>query len=438
MTTALDLVSALSTARRAVQLYPPTHPSHAEAIAGVVAAVRDCAAGEGSFVLNLHEGRLYDGSTVISSDNPAATALAQSLERHRVQSLAFEPSFGAGDALALAEVLNLRPSGDLSVTDELAARGVSSIIVGALEDEDKTAREERDRRREQDRALYRQLLAMLRGMNQQIAGGASPNIGQASAMVGDIMSRLMEDDAAVLGMAMMNARDEGALFHSVNVMIYSLALGLALGLPDEGLLSLGMAALLHDVGKAAFDADDPTQTRAAQLLHPEEGAEILARLPDEDKTCMLVAYEHHMGSDGSGFPERPPDYVTHPYSRMVAIADRYESLTKSGGEGPLTPDRAVVRLLSEAGHALDPFFTRLFVKALGVFPIGCVVRLSDHSVGVVRATTADLLSPRVKLLFDDRGAEYEEPPDVDLTQDERSIVEVLDPETLELQVADRL
>jgi hypothetical protein len=123
---------------------------------------------------------------------------------------------------------------------------------------------------------------------------------------------------------------------------------------------------------------------------------------------------------------------------MVAIADRYEGLTKSADEAPLTPDRAVVRLLSEAGHALDPLFTRLFVKTLGVFPIGCVVRLSDHSVGVVRATTEDLLSPRVRLLFDDRGAELEEPPDVDLTQDERSIVEVLDPETLEIQVADRL
>jgi HD-GYP domain-containing protein (c-di-GMP phosphodiesterase class II) len=439
MTSALDLVSAISSARRAVQLYPPAHPSHREAIGAVVGAVGACTSGEGVFVLNLHEGRLYHGSNVLPSDSPASAALAQSLERHRVQSLTFDPTFAEKDAVALAEVLNLRPAPELSFEQELSSRGAAAITVGILVDDDQTVREERDRQREQDRALYRQLISALRSLNEQVASGASPNVDQASAMVGDIMSRLVEDDAAVLGMAMMNARDEGALFHSINVMIYSLALGLALGLPDEGLLTIGIAALLHDVGKAAFDADDPSQARAAQLLHPEEGAEILARLPDEDKTSMLVAYEHHMGVDGSGYPEHPREYVTHPFSRMVAIADRYENLTKRGLDGEcLTPDRAVMRLLTEAGHGLDPLFARLFAKALGVFPIGSVVRLSDHSVGVVRASTDDLLSPRVRLLFDERGLEYEEPLEIDLTQDEREILEVLDPETLELQVADRL
>lgn len=146
-----------------------------------------------------------------------------------------------------------------------------------------------------------------------------------------------------------------------------------------------------------------------------------------------------MGSDGSGWPERPAGYVTHPYSRMVAIANRYEDLTKSGDSGsPLTPDRAVMQLLREAGSALDPFFTRLFVHSLGVFPIGCVVRLSDQSVGVVSATTGDLLSPRVRVLYDGRGAEIEDPVDVDLTGDGRTILEVVDPEALELQVSDHL
>lgn len=436
---ALDLIVALSTARRAVQLYPPTHPSHAEAIGAVVSAVRETTSAGGGFVLNLHEGRLYDGSQVITAESPSISALARSMEGHRVESLTFDASFSDGDAVALAECLNLRASSSTSLADELAGRGVTSVVVGVLADEDETAREERDQQRERDRALYRQLLGQLKRMNEQASGGTSPNLDQASQMVSSIMTRLVEDESAVLGMAMMNAQDEAQLFHSINVMIYSLTLGIALGLPDEGLLALGMAALLHDIGKAAFDLKDPEQQSQAQMLHPKVGAEILSRVQSDDPTSMLVAYEHHMGANNTGYPERAEDYFTHPYSRMVNIADWYENLTKHPDEGePFTPDLAVLCLLSETRENLDPMLTRLFVRALGVFPIGCVVRLSDQSVGVVSAKTDDLLAPQVRLLFDDKGLELEDPADVDLRADGRSIVEVLEPEALELQVADRL
>jgi putative nucleotidyltransferase with HDIG domain len=240
-------------------------------------------------------------------------------------------------------------------------------------------------------------------------------------------------------MAMMSSKGEAGLFHSVNVMIYALTLAVGLGLPDEGLLSLGMAALLHDVGKATFDRADPEQARAAQALHPKIGADILARLTDADHTPMLVAYEHHMDSDGSGYPERDSGYVTHPYSRMVAIADRYEHLTKGDAGVFLSPDRAVMQLLREAGSSLDPLFVRLFVRALGVFPVGCVVRLSDMSVGIVRSRGADLLTPLVRVLFDGHGTELESPTETKLGSNEAlTVVEVLDPASLRLSVADRL
>jgi HD-GYP domain-containing protein (c-di-GMP phosphodiesterase class II) len=437
---ALDLVVALSTARRAVQLYPPSHPSYDASIEGIVAAVRSSSDADGAFVLNVHEGRLYDGSQVITSDAPAVAALAQSMERHRVESLTFDPSFAESDAVALAEVINLRPATGLRVDEELARRGVTAVVVGALGDAEEVAeRKERDQRREKDRAIYRQLVGVLRAVHQDVATTGSPNLDQAQDMVATIMARLLEDDAAVLGMATLSAHDEGALFHAINVMIYSLTLGLGLGLPEDGLMGLGIAALLHDVGKAAFDLENPDQARAAMLLHPKIGAEVLARLPEEDPASMLVAFEHHMGSDGSGWPDRPPGYVTHPYSRMVAIADRYENLTKHGDDGePLTPDKAVMQVLREAGRSLDPLFARLFVKALGVFPIGCVVRLSDQSVGVVCATTDDILSPKVRVLFDATGLELDDPVETDLQADSRSIVEVLDPAALELHVADHL
>jgi HD-GYP domain-containing protein (c-di-GMP phosphodiesterase class II) len=84
---------------------------------------------------------------------------------------------------------------------------------------------------------------------------------------------------------------------------------------------------------------------------------------------------------------------------MVAVADRYENLTKARETEPLTPDRAVAQLLREAGAALDPMFTRLFVQALGVFPVGCWVRLSDQTVGVVCDKGDDPLKPKVRVVY---------------------------------------
>jgi HD-GYP domain-containing protein (c-di-GMP phosphodiesterase class II) len=434
------LVAGLSAARKAIQLYPPMHPSYIEAIGMLVGSVAEATADGGDFVLNVHQGRLYCGSRVMPGDSPALAAVSLSLEGHGVESLTFHPGFGETDAAGLAAVLNLRPSSVLSVADELTTRGIAGVTIAALSGgEDREDREERDQQRAADRALYRQLIAAMRTLTSNVREGKPPEMEQAAGIVEHIMERLVADEATVLGMATMSAHNEAAFFHSVNVMIYSLTLGVGLGLPDEGLVSLGMSALFHDVGKAAFDLHDPQQARTAQTLHPQYGAEILSQIPDSDRAPMLVAFEHHMGQDGTGYPERSAEYFTHPYSRMVAIADRYDNLTKRDAVGDsLTPDRAVIQLLREAGKALDPTFCRLFVKALGVFPVGCVVRLSDQSVGVVRATSADPMLPRVRLVWDADGRELDPPREVDLTEDGRSVVEVLESDSLNLTVSDRL
>jgi uncharacterized protein involved in tellurium resistance len=124
---------------------------------------------------------------------------------------------------------------------------------------------------------------------------------------------------------------------------------------------------------------------------------------------------------------------------MVAIADRFENLTNSvDGAESLTPDRAVVQVLREAGAALDPFFSRLFAGALGVFPVGCLVRLSDHSVGVVSRPGEDPLAPVVRRAFDDRGTELEDIEEIDLSAGDVRIVEVIHPDSLALDVAEKL
>jgi HD-GYP domain-containing protein (c-di-GMP phosphodiesterase class II) len=435
----VPLIAALSTTRKAIQLYPPSHPTYQESVGTLLEAAAEVLSA-GPFALNLHEGRLYDGSDVIGMDSPAVSALAEAMEARRVESIVFEAGLTEADVVGLAEVLNLRPSMELDVQDELAGRGVTGVRVSAITDEDAEERAERDRRRSEDRASYQRLVATMRSLSTRALEGERLDLADAAPMVERILARLVEDESAVLGLATINAGSEEDLLHAINVMIYSLNLGMSLDVPEEGLTLIGLCALVHDIGKAAFDRDDAALAQKARALHPSVGADLLSRIPDDaGNTAMLVAYEHHMGVDGSGFPERSEDYVAHPYSRMVAVANRYDRLTKSGVDGePLSPDRAVMRLLDEAGSLLDPFFTRLFVRSLGVFPVGCVVRLSDHSVGVVSARGADPLEPIVRVVFGPDGVELEAHVDMDVSTEDVSIVEVVDPDGLAISVSDYL
>jgi HD-GYP domain-containing protein (c-di-GMP phosphodiesterase class II) len=432
------LVSALATARKAGQLYPAAHPSYAEAAEALVEAA-DGALDQGAFALTLYQGRLYGGSEPLADDTPPAVSLTEALESRGIESLTFEPGFAMGDAEALTWMLNLRPDPTLDPAGELAGRGAARVHVAAVARSAIGDRERRDRRREADRALYHRMLGQLRSVSRQVAARDTPDVREATSMVGVVLARLLEDEAAVLGLATIRAQGERELFHAVNVMIYALALGRQLGLPEGELTELGVAAMLHDIGKAQFDESTPEGAEAARLGHPAAGAAVLAGLPEGEREPLLVAYEHHMGADGSGWPERAADYRPHPFSRIVAVGDRYDNMVKPkpGLEG-LQPERAVARLMAEGGGPLDPMFVRLFIRAIGVVPIGTAVRLSDDSVGVVCAVGEDVLTPTIRLVYDPVGLQLDDPDDVDLTRDPRFIAEVLDPEDVALDPSEHL
>jgi HD-GYP domain-containing protein (c-di-GMP phosphodiesterase class II) len=433
-----DVVVGISAARRAVQLYPPTHPAFAEAIDSFVSAAHEATA-TGPLVLNVHQGRLYHESLVLAEDVHGMSSVAEAFEAHRIESLTIDPGFSDKDAVGFVEVLALRPSPDLDTAEELSRRGVGHVTLSVLADDDREEREERDRRRQSDRALYTRIISGMRALSSRMASGGGLDLGDTQNMVGSVLERFLDDPSAVLALATIRGESDHQLFHSLNVMIFSVALGQRLGLPEEGLRSLALSALLHDVGKTAFDAGNPDQVEAMRAMHPGVGAEILQRLALEDPAPMLVAYEHHMYANGTGFPDREADYVPHPYSRMVTIANRYDNLTVGDERvDALTPDKAIVQVLREAGSLLDPFFARLFASALGVFPIGSMVRLSDQSVGVVCGHGDDPLAPSVRLAYDADGHELDSPQELDLSLGEVRIVEVIEADSLNVKVSDKL
>jgi len=429
---AVQIAAALAASRRAVRLYPPEHPTHREALRDLVEAVTS-SIDVRPLVLNTREGRLYEGSEVITETSPATRSLAEAMEVRRVESLTFHVGFSEVDGEALSDVLGLRPSPELQIQEELESRGARAVTVSELEDNSSREAEERDRRREADRAIYRTALGALTYVVTGLQNNTSVQSFEVARVIAAFVDRVAEEPQAIIALATMTGHGELWRFRAVGVMLYSLVLGRFLGLSDKELLSLGTAGLLHDIGQI-LDAEG-----AAGTAHPATGARALGALADDEAAAIIVAYQHHMGVDGSGWPAHEPGDHIHPYARIVAIADRFDGLLRPDGGTPLTPDQAAAQILREATDGpLDPTLARLFVLAIGVLPVGCFVRLSDHSIGVVRAPGEEPLLPGLRLILAPDGTALRPTLDLELLEDDRMIVEVIPAQLLGAQTSDYL
>jgi HD-GYP domain-containing protein (c-di-GMP phosphodiesterase class II) len=174
---------------------------------------------------------------------------------------------------------------------------------------------------------------------------------------------------------------------------------------------LGVAALLHDVGKAAvadrihhtFDAFTEHEHDLA-ARHPVEGVKLLARSTTLNQTalrCMRVALEHHIAPDGSGYP-RVPGLKTSLLSRIVTVADCYVSLqTHRSARGTMvTPYQALGMMLGPLKPRFDPALLWALVQTVGFYPPGQLVELDDGCVGAVLAPNRDdLARPHLRVII---------------------------------------
>ena len=172
-------------------------------------------------------------------------------------------------------------------------------------------------------------------------------------------------------------------------------------------------------------------------MHPALGVRVLLRLKglsDLAVKAIVVAFEHHLGLEGRGYPDLEHPRDLHLFSRIVAITDAFDAMTtrRVYVAAPFGRDQALAEQLRYAGRSFDGTILKEFINLIGVYPVGSLVRLTDGRVGVVMATApepGDPTRPRVRLVRDEMG-EAVVGPDLDLTHDAGApaIAEVLDPE----------
>ncbi|MHB1342158.1 MAG: HD-GYP domain-containing protein [Coriobacteriia bacterium] len=423
---ARELARTLAVAATNASLYPPTHPLVVSSIDEFVSAVSGIMdLGFEEITVNVYKGTLFVENHVLPEESVTYRKLIEDLLARGVSAVTLGLTFGETDATALVALLL-----DSSVTDALAAaafleaRGASATSVAETTELDEAVREAEEREHKAEaRQNYDEGVELMHDVETQAKLGKVFEVEPLQAMVSNLLDSLFKDPAAVLGLTAIKSHDNYTLNHSINVCILSLSLGASLGLDAESLKSLGLSALLYDLGKVRIPEDilnkeGPLTADEWQIVksHATEGADLLKRIQLVDQMPMVVAYEHHQRHDMQGYPDTGAPHEQHLFSKVVALCDAYDAMTtRRPFRREIRPDKALAVLMQGRAKAYDPSLTKALVALLGIYPMGAVVTLSDKSTGVVfRVNRDDLLRPRVKRLVDAQGRWLEFPEVVDL------------------------
>ncbi len=305
------------------------------------------------------------------------------------------------------------------LTEQLAETGVDSISLLArqvYEDDQKISMEGRQRVRLQARETFFRSIGIVKEIISSASQQEKISVARTRRVVHSIIDQISEDESALVELASIKDFDEYTYAHCVNVCIYALTLGFRLGLGRRELSHLGFAALFHDIGKvrlpfdlvnkpARFDEFDWEQMHK----HPLYGAMAIARsfrLDPHTSRAMVVAFEHHINPDFTGYPVRPEPRPTNLYSRIVSIADSFDALSSGRVyiKEAIPSDEVLRILMYQMTAKFDAVLMKTFVNIIGIYPIGSLVLLSDGNLGLVtRTNRADLRRPEVRIIADRSG-----------------------------------
>jgi putative nucleotidyltransferase with HDIG domain len=264
--------------------------------------------------------------------------------------------------------------------------------------------------------------AVLSMFNEARMGQLS-DVAQALPLVDDIAASVMRNSNALISLTRLKQADDYTYMHSVAVCAMMLALARQLGLSDEDTRACGLAGLLHDIGKMALPMDilnKPGKLTDAEFDivkgHPGSGHSILTEVSDVPEIALEVCLHHHEKFDGRGYPHGLAGQEISLHARMGAVCDVYDAITSDRPyKDGWTPSESLKRMEEWTlnGH-FDPQVFAAFVKCIGIYPIGTLLRLESGRLGVVLDNSKSLLQPVVRVFFSTTSMTHILPGTIDL------------------------
>jgi HD-GYP domain-containing protein (c-di-GMP phosphodiesterase class II) len=442
---ATELLKRLWAVRRAAKLYPLEHPAVTENVRSFSDVVRAFHAEGVDVELAFFEGEIFLGDLLLAEQSLLFDQLIRDMAEMRVGSVVIRRGITDDEFVRAVGVLGAdagevaRGGGAEALLSTIDAPHVSISAVRALQDE-----EEIVETHGRPRVSYRGAVSLIRGIHQVIQGGAALDASRVNSTVRSLVGNVLANRPAMLQISGLRDFNEYTYYHSTNVAILSLSIGSALSTDNDFLTLLGAGALLHDIGKLLIPIsvlDKPGKLSddewAEMRKHPLHGAEIAFQTPGLDRGAILPILEHHMRWDNTGYPDRRPTRQQHLLSRIVAIADAYDAMTAQRvySKGRV-PGSAVAEVIAGAGTAFDPDLVRVFVRVMGMYPPGSVLRISTGEIAIsIAPNPADPARPAVRVVADSAG-NFVHPRDEELVERDLSVLEYLDPAEINIDVGE--
>ena len=256
--------------------------------------------------------------------------------------------------------------------------------------------------------LYKDAVGIAERLWDSATTEGKPDADAARGIVDSLAQAVAQNRTALLALTALKNYDNYTFTHMVNVSILTMGQGRGLGIDGAALRQLGLAALLHDIGKVRTPPEILNKTeqltdREFEILkrHTVDGAQILRTTPEVPALAPVVAFEHHLRADGTGYPRGVSRPELNVATMLCGISDVYDAMRSQRVYQQAFPtDRILSVLQRNDGKQFDQNLVRRFVQLVGIYPAGNLVRLDSGETAVVtKAYAPDPYRPRVKVLF---------------------------------------
>jgi HD-GYP domain-containing protein (c-di-GMP phosphodiesterase class II) len=430
------------------KIYFPQHPKVVEFSRDFLAALEDFCkeSGRDKLFVGVVKGELVFEGKILVGPSIVGRQLIDFAGRLHCGGFSFSRLMTAAE---FTELLNLtaelnQPVADLNQARELLqSRGIINIEIARHYVGQSDLGDNRDAWQGQDTGevlqsptlVYQALFDAVSKAHENVAGDHDIDIDRTRSVSEYLLHFTKTRFSDVMQFVHYPDYDSYTVGHSVRVATLAVFAAWAFGWGKELLLALGTAGLLHDVGKGKmpyeilFKKGRLTEEEMAVVkAHPRIGAEILLAQKHTTPLDIAAAWGHHVRQDGNGYPEQSPWMVRHQIVALLQICDVFEALTAARPYKPQLSPHAAFGIMLEDVAAFQPALLASFIGAVGIYPPGNAVVLSDGSHGTVASVGPLIHRPVIEITRDASGRELS--PDnmmqVDLSAEKNSRLSVVD------------
>jgi putative nucleotidyltransferase with HDIG domain len=433
-----ELLRRFAASLRSAQLYSKGHPIIGRNLESLSAAIVLLHGLEPSVVIGLV------GDEVIVDDMPMAKAealgsLVRRLQQSGVERITIDRGVTLEEITGFVEaVTSMEP---LEGADgQTALPALAHIRVGRVSVEQRVEANLADMAT--IKRMYNDAVSVAGSLWESAGTEGMPDATMARAMIDGLAQAVAQNRTALLALTTLKNYDNYTFTHMVNVSILTMGQSRGLGIDGPLLREFGLAALMHDIGKVRtpleiLNKPDKLTDEEFTIMkrHTVDGAQILRKTPDIPALAPVVAFEHHLRLDGSGYPHGVSRPSLNVGTMLCSIADVYDAMRSQRRYQQAFPTERILEVLKRNdGKQFDQNLVRRFVQLIGIYPAGNLVRLNTGEIAVVLKVNApDPYRPQVRVLIDREGKRLDLPYELNLWETtgdparSSSIVAPLDP-----------